>query len=214
MALALKSGETLLFIGDSITDCGRMGPERPLGNGYVKMFRDLLIAREPAKKITIINKGISGDTVPGLRNRWTDDVLRHKPDWLSIKIGINDLHRALRGTPDAVPPERYAEVYAEIMARTAEVLPKCRILLIDPFYISNDRSPNSWRTQVLAELPKYIATVNKMSRLYRARHVETHAIFQRLLKHYEADTFCGEPVHPNATGHLVIADAVYEELSR
>ena len=92
MATQIKNGQKVLFIGDSITDCGRRDSQRPLGNGYVKLFADLMIIQEPAKQITIVNKGISGDNVVGLRNRWTDDVLRNQPDWLSIKIGINDLH--------------------------------------------------------------------------------------------------------------------------
>jgi lysophospholipase L1-like esterase len=214
MSLKVQSGETILFIGDSITDCGRMNTERPLGNGYVKQFRDLLVAREPAKDVTIINKGISGHTVVDLRNRWTDDVLREKPDWLSIKIGINDLHRTLANTPQAVPATMFAQVYDDILARTKKALPKCRILLIDPFYISTDRAPGSFRAQVLDVLPKYLATVHRMNRKYRTRLVQTHAVYQKLLKFQAPDLFCGEPVHPNLTGHLVIAEAVYEELSR
>ena len=214
MPLALSRGETILFIGDSITDCGRMNAERPLGNGYVKMFHDLLVMREPAKRVTVINKGISGNTVVDLRDRWTDDVLRHRPDWLSVKIGINDLHRTLANTPQAVPPEMFARVYDEILARVRETLPKCRILLIDPFYISRDYRSDSARSEVMRLLPRYLATVHKMSRRYRTRLVEMHAIFQRLLKFHEPDLFCPEPVHPNLTGHLVIAEAVYEALSR
>ena len=213
MTLALKSGETILFIGDSITDCGRMGANRPLGDGYVKMFRDFAVSREPAKRIAIINKGISGNTIVDLRNRWTDDVLRHKPDWLSIKIGINDLHRTLANTPQAVSPELFARSYDEILARTTKALPKCRILLIDPFYISTDRSSGSPRAQVLDRLPRYVSIVHRMSRKYRTRLLQTHAIFQRLLKHHESDLYCPEPVHPNFTGHLIIAEAVYEALS-
>ena len=225
MSLKLQSGETILFIGDSITDCGRMNAERPLGNGYVKQFRDLLVMREPAKRVAIVNKGISGHTIVDLRNRWTDDVLREKPDWLSIKIGINDLHRTLANTPQAVPAKMFAQVYDDILARTRKALPKCRILLIDPFYISTDRAAalrrpessagaGSFRAQVLDVLPQYLATVHRMSRKYRTRLVQTHAIYQKLLKFQAPDLFCGEPVHPNLTGHLVIAEAVYEELSR
>ena len=57
MAIKVKNGETILFIGDSITDCGRRGAERPLGTGYVKLFNDLVTIREAKKQITIINKG-------------------------------------------------------------------------------------------------------------------------------------------------------------
>ena len=214
MGLKIKSGETILFIGDSITDCGRRGAERPLGSGYVKFFNDLLTLREPEKRIDIINKGIGGDNVVGLRNRWSDDVLRHRPQWLSIKIGINDLHTALRQDPNSITPRKYRDAYDEILARTRAALPKCRILLIDPFYISTERAKTSVRRDVMDLLPKYIGTVHAMSRKYKTRLVRTHDCFQKLLKYYEPDVFCGEPVHPNLTGHLMIAEQVYAALSR
>lgn len=207
--MQIRSGQTVLFIGDSITDCGRRAANAPLGCGYVKQFSDMFISRHSTKAVTLINKGISGDVVTGLRNRWSDDVLRHRPDWLSVKIGINDLHRTLRNQQEGIPPELYREAYDDILARTKEALPACKILLIDPFYISTDRAPTSFRNDVLTLLPEYLRIVRELSRKYGTLHVKTHDVFQRLLKNHEADTFCPEPVHPNPTGHLVIADAVY-----
>jgi len=214
MTTKLKSGETILFIGDSITDCGRRGEFAPLGCGYVKMFTDMLTIREPAKKIKVINKGIGGNVVTQLQDRWTDDAMRHRPDWLSIKVGINDLHRTLRQSPEAVPPELYEETYDEILARTKKKLPRCKLLLIDPFYISNEGSAHSFRRSVMKLLPKYLAAVRRMAKKYRTRRVRTHEMFQKLLKHHDVDTFCPEPVHPNPTGHRAIAEAVYDALSR
>lgn len=214
MATKIRSGQTVLLIGDSITDCGRRDAARPWGNGYVKLFADMLAIREPEKRVRIINEGISGDRAPGLRDRWTDDVLRHKPDWLTVMIGINDVHSYLGDPKQGVSPARYAEAYDNILSRTKAALPKCRILLIDPFYISIERSPNSIRRVVLDLLAGYIAIVHSLSRKYGTRLVRTHDIFQGLLKYHPADTFCPEPVHPNLTGHLVIADVVYQALSR
>ena len=214
MALKIKNGQTVLFIGDSITDCGRRAAEKPLGNGYVKLFYDMLTIREPGKKVNIINKGIGGDTVTGMQKRWTDDVLFHKPDWLSIKIGINDLHMTLRQHSETIPPELYRDAYNEILSRTKSKLPKCEILLIEPFYISLEKSANSFRKSVLDTLPEYIAVVREMSRKYKTRLVKTHEMFQSFLKHHEADTFCPEPVHPYLIGHMAIAEAVYSALSK
>ena len=215
MALKVKNGQTLLFIGDSITDCGRRMAERPLGNGYVKLVADLCVIREPNKRIRILNKGIGGDRVTGLRQRWSDDVLRNEPDWLSIKIGINDLHSHLRGGyADVVPPDLFEECYEEILRRTKESLPRCKILLVSPFFISTERAAGTWRREVLDLLPAYLNVVKRMSRRHRTAFLDTHALFQKLLGHREADTFCPEPVHPNATGHLALAEAVYAALSR
>lgn len=211
MGVQVKNGQTILFIGDSITDCGRRDAA-PLGTGYVKLFADLVTIREPGKKITVINKGIGGDRVTGMRDRWTDDVLRNKPDWLSVKIGINDLHSSF--APDfRVTPAIFREAYNNILSRTKEALPRCRMLLIDPFYISTDDDPSSFRKGVLDLMPAYIRVVHDMSRIYGTRLVKTHAMFQKLLRTHEPDEFCPEPVHPYITGHLAIAEAVYAALS-
>lgn len=210
--MKIKSGETILFTGDSITDCGRRAAAAPLGNGYVKLFTDMVTIREPETAITVINKGIGGDVVTGLQTRWHDDVLRNSPDWLSIKIGINDLHRTLRQSPEPVPPELYREAYEDILSRTRSALPECRLLLIDPFYISTENSPTSFRSTVLKVIPEYIDIVHDLSRKYETLLVKTHEVFQQLLKTHEPDIFCPEPVHPNLTGHLVIAEAVYAAL--
>lgn len=212
MKTKIRNGQTILFIGDSLTDCSRRGPDRPLGHGYVKMFADMMIIREPEKRINIINRGIGGNTVLDLRERWHDDVMRHRPDWLSVKVGINDLHKTLRQMPEAVPPKLFRELYDEVLSRTRKTFPKCRILLIDPFFLSTERSKTSFRRDVLDIMPDYLRTVHAMSRKYRTRMVKTHEIFQKLLKRYEPDVFAPEPVHPNFTGHLVIAEAVYSAL--
>jgi lysophospholipase L1-like esterase len=212
MPIKVKHEEKLLFIGDSITDCGRRSESAPLGHGYVKFFADMVAIREPAKKVRIINKGIDGDTVVGLKNRWYDDVVRNKPDWLLIKIGINDLHSTF--APNGIMPSLFREAYDDILCRTEQRLPECKVVLMEPFYMSTDRLTTSFRGEVLKLLPQYIRTVHDMSRKHRTRLVETHKMFQSLLRYHDPDVFCPDPVHPNCTGHLAIARAVYAALSK
>lgn len=213
MPIKVKNGQTILFIGDSITDCGRRGPNQPLGGGYVKLFTDLLMIRDPKRKIHVINRGIGGNTIGDLQTRWEDDVMRHKPDWLSIKIGINDLHKTLSQADGAVPPELFRSTYDQLLARVAKELPKCRLLLIDPFYNSHEVSDASFRKAVLDLLPAYIKVVHAMSRKYGTRLVKTQEFFQSILKHHDPEVFGGDAVHPNTTGHLVLAEGVYAALS-
>lgn len=204
MAFALKPHQTVLFIGDSITDCGRLAADSPLGTGYVRMIRDLIVARYPAHELKIINKGIGGNTVQNLTDRWSDDCIRFQPDWISVKIGINDVHRTLRKTPDAVPADMFDTLYDQILTRVSKET-KARLVLVDPFYISTERCSDSFRHLVLENLKPYWKTVERLARKYKARHVRTHLAYQKLLQHYPADQFCHEPVHPQPGGHLVIA---------
>mgnify|MGYP002623758509 FL=1 len=204
MPLAIKPRQTVLFIGDSITDCGRRDGAAPLGNGYVRIISELLRASHPAMNTTIINKGISGNTVPDLEGRWYDDVIRFKPDWVSVKIGINDLHRYLGNAQGAFGPEDYAAGYDRILGRVAAET-NAKLILIDPFYISQEKDADSQRGRVLKLIPKYIATVEKLARKYKAKRVRTHDLFQKTLQHCPADALCPEPVHPYASGHTVIA---------
>lgn len=205
----LEDGTTVLLIGDSITDCGRRGGEAPLGSGYVRMFAELVTARYPERQIRYINKGIGGNKVTDMAERWRDDVLFHKPDRLTVKIGINDLHAHLRGAPDGVSPEIFARTYDAILDLTRTELGDIPIVLMTPFYISTDTSGQTFRSQVMEIIPSYIDTVVEMSEKYGARLVNLHEIFQDHLKYRDADTFCPEPVHPHHTGHLIMARALF-----
>lgn len=210
-ALDVRSDEKLLFIGDSITDAGRRGAERPYGNGYVSLFIELQQAMSPQVQINYVNKGIGGNTVFDLRNRWDDDMVREQPDWLSVMIGINDMHRWLAGN-ETHSVERFREDYDAILAVTCEKT-KARVLLIDPFYISTDQTGLGARSRVLEHLPHYTAVVQEMARKHRTRHLRTHGMFQRQLKYVAPEFFCAEPVHPYRSGHLCIALEVMKALS-
>jgi lysophospholipase L1-like esterase len=209
---AVKDGQTILFIGDSITDCGRRGTEAPLGNGYVRFVSELATARYPERSIRYINKGIGGNRVTDLKERWQDDVVVHKPDWLSIKIGINDLHSLLMGLAGAVSPALFEETYDAILRETKREV-GCPVLLISPFYISRDRTGQTFRSRVLDLLPQYLDVVYRMHERHGTRLVRLHDLFQRHLEYRDADAFCPEPVHPHHAGHIVIAEAVMQALT-
>lgn len=206
----LQSGQTYVFAGDSITDCGRRGDNFPLGNGYARRTVELIDARYPGLNINFINAGISGNTVQDLRDRWSDDVLHHQPDWVSVKIGINDLHRTLHETPAATPPDVFETTYRGILGRTRDA--GAKLILIDPFYISSEANADSWRKKVLDFLPEYISIVDKLAAEFDALHVRTHELFVEQLKHHPAEYFCPEPVHPYMSGHIIIAHGLLEAL--
>ena len=207
----IQDGERMLFIGDSITDCGRREHAVPLGDGYVSMFTELATAKYPERNIEWINMGIGGNRTTHLRQRWQTDVIDLGPDRLSIKIGINDLNSFRRGEPDGVPPDEYKWNFDAILNSTRQALGDIPILLITPFYISTNLG-DEVDGAVLGMMPQYIDIIEEMSSKYDTLLFNLHDVFQEHQKYREPSTFCPEPVHPNHTGHLVIANALMEFL--
>ncbi len=97
--MKINKNDKLLFIGDSITDCGRARPvgegvgDESYGSGYVNLVRGLLAVDYPEYNIRVVNMGISGNNICDLAKRWQTDVFDQNPNWLSIMIGINDVWR-------------------------------------------------------------------------------------------------------------------------
>lgn len=194
---------------------GRRELGTPLGKGYVSFFADMMSYRHPDTQLDIINTGIGGNTVEDLRSRWHDDVLSHAPDWLSIKIGINDCNRHLNApTEDSLQsPQKFADIYRQILDLTRSRLPDTKLLLITPFYAGYDDSADSYRKKVRDILPQYLDTVRTLSKEFNTELLETQPLYDTVFKHQHPKIyFPHEPVHPNHGGHMMMADAVYNSL--
>ena len=109
--IELKPNSSIVFIGDSITDAGRLeAAHKPFGYGYVHFVAYRLLAKYPEYNINIISTGISGDTILDLKGRWEKNCLKHNPDILSVLIGINDVFRQYTGRlEDAVLLNEYQQ---------------------------------------------------------------------------------------------------------
>ncbi len=215
MKINLKDKSSFMFIGDSITDCGRREERHaPLGCGYVQMFADMLTIREPQKSIKISNRGIGGNTVDDLKSRWYEDVLSQKIDYLSIKIGINDLNQSLnQKEKEYLKPAGFKKIYDTLLDITVKEKPNCEILLITPFFMSLDNIEGSYRNKVRNILPEYVNIVKDLSEKYNTKLLNMQEIFEEQLKYQHPDIYCIEPVHPNSAGHFLIAESVYKKLS-
>ena len=68
-----------------------------LGYGYSLFTATSILEKHAASQPKIYNKGISGNKVFQLRERWEMDCLALQPDVLSILIGVNDYWHTLGG---------------------------------------------------------------------------------------------------------------------
>ena len=138
--MLFEARQKILLIGDSITDAGRREEAPPYGNGYVNIVRSLVLARYPELNLTFVNPGVGGNTTRHLAARWEQDVIAERPDWLSVKIGINDVWRAFGNNPhEAVPLPEYATTLRGLLDQ-ARAATGARLILIEPYMIEPDRS--------------------------------------------------------------------------
>lgn len=195
----LQPRQTIVFAGDSITDCGRHERLSPLGNGYVRLVHDLLRARYPQLGLRIINRGVSGDTTRDLGSRWERDVLSEQPDVIAIFIGINDVWRAFSNNPfEAVPLPEYEATLRKLAGGTRSTGKK--LILITPYMIEADR-----RVPMRRQMDWYGDVVRRLAADVDAPLVDTQAAFDAALAHSEPNEWAGDQIHPNGAGHAVIA---------
>lgn len=204
--MMIKQGQTILFTGDSITDCARARPVGTmpygLGDGYVSLVHALLYAHDPACRLTVFNTGLSGQRITDLEARAQDDVLAHQPDWLSVMIGINDVWRQFdqAHVKDQVGAERFASTYRRLLDRVRPGLKG--LVLMSPYYLeTNTADP------MRAMMDTYGGLVRQLAKEFDAIFVDTQATFSRYLMHQPTQSLCGDRIHPNRIGHMLLARA-------
>ena len=128
---------TILFQGDSVTDCGRgnsggCGYEQgQMGPGYPGLIKSRLSCDRPDAGFEFVNLGISGNRIVDLYARWRADCLNHEPDIVSILVGVNDSWHEQHRNGVEVP--RAIRIYNELLDWTIEKLPAVKLVLLEPF---------------------------------------------------------------------------------
>lgn len=204
----LEDGTVILFQGDSITDARRdknveekANDSGMLGRGYPFHIAGDLLAEYPTQNLKIYNRGISGNKVPDLDNRWEKDALALKPEILSILIGVNDIWHKLNGKYDGTP-EDYRDGFAALLDRTKKALPDVKLVICEPFVLRCGAVNDKW-------FPEF-----ETRRAYAAEVAEKAATIwvpfqQRFDEVVDAGTkpeyWAADGVHPTHAGHALMA---------
>jgi lysophospholipase L1-like esterase len=204
--IELKSNSTILFIGDSITDAGRLeAVHKPFGYGYVHFVAYRLLAKYPEYNLRIINTGISGDTILDLDYRWEKDCLNHKPDVLSVLIGINDVFRQYTGRLDeAVLIDEYQLTYKRLLSLVKEKY-NCQLIMMEPFMFCDDKSNPAYKA-----LQQYIHAVRALAKEFDAVLVPLQELIDKKIKQVLPEKFSNDMVHPYVWVHAWIAQQWFE----
>ena len=185
-----KENARILFQGDSITDGNRGRNEDPnhiLGHGYCFIIAAKYGSQFAEKKLTFLNRGVSGNRVTDLAARWQKDTIDLKPDVLSILIGINDSGH--------VPLEQYEQLYDKLLDDAKAANPNIRFILCEPFHLPKDgHKAGDERDQ---DVKKRQVIVAKLAEKHHAALVKLQHVF---------DEACQHGVEP----HIALGDTIYE----
>jgi lysophospholipase L1-like esterase len=201
--ILLKASDTIVFIGDSITDAERHRQAYgPLGFGYVHFAGNFLWARRPELNLSIVNTGVSGDTIRDLEHRWERDCIAHRPNIVSILVGINDVWQ-LTMEPGlartAATGSEYEVTYSELLSR-AKKRCDCQFVLMEPFMFCRDRN-----NAVFNALMPYVEIVRGLAAKYNAVLVPLQREIDRQIEDVPPGKWSGDAVHPYLWAHAWIA---------
>jgi acyl-CoA thioesterase-1 len=190
----LTSGEPIRIIalGDSLTQ-GWM-----VRKGYLDFLAEMLEKKYPNCEVTIINRGIPGDTADGGLFRLREDVLDSDPDLVFIQFALND---AFMG----VDPDRFKNTIKSIVEQI-RVDTDAEILLITSVPVMHESSD--------AMVEKFYSRLADISEEENVAITPVHRYWKKKIS--EGVDFRGlvqgDMVHPNVEGYRLMAEAIMESI--
>ncbi|SHE73877.1 Tat (twin-arginine translocation) pathway signal sequence [Mariniphaga anaerophila] len=204
-----QKGNTVLFQGDSITDAGREKEKelpntaRSFGFGYAFLAASELLNELAGLDLKIYNRGISGNKVYQLADRWQKDCFDLKPDVLSILIGVNDYWHMRNGKYDGTI-EVYENDFRALLQRTLKELPNVKLVICQPFYVLNTSAVDeTW----VEPMKKYQAVAKKLADEFNTIWVPFQDVFDEAIKYAPETYWTGDGVHPSMAGAQLMAEA-------
>jgi lysophospholipase L1-like esterase len=200
-------GDTVLFQGDSITDAGRKREAAgeansfaALGSGYAWLAAAQLLIDRPEDNLKIFNRGISGNKVYQLADRWRADCLELKPNILSILIGVNDYWHKHNGNYEGTV-EKYEADYHDLLIRTREELPDVKLVVGEPFVLKAGAVDETW----FPEFDRYRAAARRVANEADAVFVPFQSLFDQAAQLAPAAHWAADGVHPTVHGAALMA---------
>ena len=211
--ITVQQNDIILFQGDSITDAGRNRENLQannigaFGNGYALMAAASLLNRYADKNIQVYNRGISGNRVPDLIERWDSDTLQLKPTILSILIGVNDFWRTMDSNAQNTP-QQYKQQYQQLLDSTLQRLPDVKLIIAEPFGVKGvQHVSDAWYPEFLG----YQQAAKEIATEYKALFVPYQAIFDKALAtRPDGSYWTADGVHTSMAGANLMAESILD----
>jgi lysophospholipase L1-like esterase len=202
---ALQDGDTVAFLGDSIT----------AARGYTKIVEHYTLMRFPERRVRFVNAGKGGDTASSADQRLERDVFGRGATVVTVALGVNDIGWGMRA--DAEHKRLYLDGLRTIIERCQAR--KVRVFICSPAITAEapDKAENGF-LQRMADEGFALATslgagtidVQRPMREVQRRIVEANAKEKDAKKHVQLHAADG--VHLNELGQLAMAYALLKGL--
>jgi len=202
IAASLKKPDPLiwLFTGDSITQGAGATAG---GRSYPEIFAERMRWEMRRTRDIVINTGISGNITDNILDDFRWRVGQFNPSVVSLMIGTNDCVR------DAISTGYFRDRLELLIAqiRTLKAIP----VLHTPNYVDIPHAPHC------ARLPEFIPVIRQVAENNALILVDNWAYWQNAFQDESKRTGEGkwldDPVHPNYSGHVQIAQLLFKTLN-
>lgn len=205
-------GDRIAFLGDSITSGGK----------YHKYIYTYWVTHHPGIRITCVNKGIFSDFVPGGIGRMDFDVLKEKPNKVTIGYGMNDSGASFRAdlfgmeNPDDEALKKRRKTVADFRKNMEQLLSILKERNITPILIGASIYDNTMKREGLNRLggnSGIQACIGELKDLSQKNGYELTDFNRPMLlanaslqKDDSRSTITsGDRVHPDVPGHWLMA---------
>lgn len=209
----------ILFQGDSITDCGRSREVlTDVGNGYPYLVRAHYGLEKPGQ-FEIVNRGISGNRSVDVYARIKQDIINLKPDYMSILMGVNDVWHEL-AIQNGVATPKFEKIYTMLIEEVLEALPNIKLMILEPYALPGSATEGTLEdgadkyTVFRKDTEEKAAACRRVAEKFNIPFVPLQAKLDAMANAYGTESVSGDGVHPNVTGHLLIARAWMEAFEK
>jgi lysophospholipase L1-like esterase len=150
------------------------------------------------------NRGISGNKVFQLAERWDNDCLGLNPDVISILIGVNDFWHTFKHGYQGTA-KTYEDDLRRLLERTTATLPNVKFILGEPFTVKGGSA-----VEVATWFPRfkdYQDAARRISDDYKTGWVPYQSVFDEALKHAPTTYWSWDGIHPSFAGCYIMAKA-------
>ncbi len=158
--------------------------------------------------ITMINRGISGDTTGGMLSRFEFDVVSHRPDYVLLMGGGNDFRA---GCPPYVAQSNMMAMIHQ--AQSKGVIPIVGLAIpsdtdnLAPHWISFEGNYVIEKTSV-----EYRKWLTNFCETFSIALIDFYQPFKQHFESRKNLPLFLDGLHPNADGHVIMADIAANKL--